>query len=63
MIYKNIMSLKTIIFCLVYFLVKFNITVNSLVDIKDILKFLSLNEKFKEHKESMQNYIQKFCIL
>ena len=42
---------------------KFNITVNSLVDIKDILKFLSSNEKFKEHKESMQNYIQKFCIL
>ena len=42
---------------------KFNIDVNSLVNIKDILEFLKTNEKFNKHKKSMQEYIEKFCIL
>ena len=42
---------------------EFNLNVNSLITIKDILEYVKNNEKYSEKIKSMQNYIQKFCIL
>ena len=42
---------------------EFNLTVNSLITIKDILKYVENNEKYSEKIKSMQNYIEKYCIL
>lgn len=42
---------------------EFNLTVNSLVTIKDILEYIKNNEKYSEKIKSMQCYIKKHCIL
>ena len=40
----------------------FNIKINSLVNIKDILEFLEGNEKFKQYRANIKDYISQYCV-